>query len=141
MSIADNKIIGKLQALDEYLGYLKDLQKVNKKSFLADYHNFGLGEHYLHLSIEVLLDVAKLLIIAYNFPRPEEQRDMFRVLHDTRVISEKLYSQLMGASGFRNVLIHEYEKIDKERVYEYLQNNIDQFKEFKRQVLRFLSKK
>lgn len=141
MSIAHNKIIAKLQALDEYLGYLKDLQKVNKKSFLGDYHNFGLGEHYLHLSIEALLDVAKLIIIAYNFPRPEEQRDVFRVLHNKRVMSEKLYNQLAGASGFRNVLIHEYEKIDKTRVYEYLQNNIDQFEEFKRQVLKFLNKK
>lgn len=85
--------------------------------------------------------MAKIIIIAYNFPRPEEQRDVFRVLHDRKVISEKLYTQLMGASGFRNVLIHEYEKIDKGRVYEYLQGNIDQFKEFKRQVLRFCRKK
>ncbi len=138
--IAYNKIVGKLQALDEYLGYLKDLQKVNKKSFLADYHQFGLGEHYLHLSIEVLLDVAKMVIIAFNFPRPEENRDVFRVLHDKKVMSEKLYNQLMGASGFRNVLIHEYEKINRERVYEYLQNDIDQFREFKRQALRFLAK-
>lgn len=140
MTVAHNKIIAKLNALDEYLGYLKELQTINKKSFLSDYHNFGLAEHYLHLSIEVLLDVAKLLIIAYEFPRPEEQRDVFRVLHNKKVISEKLYNQLIGVSGFRNVIIHEYEKIDKERIYEYLQNNIDQFKEFKRQTLRFLSK-
>lgn len=140
MTIAHNKIVAKLQALDEYLGYLKDLQKVNKKSFLADYHQFGLAEHYLYLSIEALLDVAKLMVIAYGFPRPEENRDVFRVLYDKRVISEKLYSQLAGVSGFRNVLIHEYEKVDKTCVYEYLRNNIDQFKEFKRQALRFLSK-
>lgn len=139
--IAHNKIIAKLQALDEYLGYLKNLQKVNRASFLADYHQFGLAEHYLHLAIEVLLDVAKLMVVAYQFPRPEEQRDVFRVLHDKRVLSEKLYNKLAGASGFRNVLIHEYEKIDKARVYEYLQHNIDQFKEFRRQVLRFLSRK
>ena len=139
--IAHNKIIAKLQALDEYLGYLKDLQKVNKKSFLQDYHQFGLAEHYLHLSIEVLLDVAKLVIIAYGFPRPEESREVFYVLHNKSVINDKLHNELIGASGFRNVLIHEYEKIDKERVYEYLQNDIDQFKEFKQQILRFLRKK
>lgn len=141
MSIAHNKVIAKLQALDEYLGYLKDLQKANKKSFLTDYHQFGLAEHYLHLAIEVLLDVSKLIVIAYGFPRPEENRDVFRVLHDKRVISEKLYNQIAGISSFRNVLIHEYEKIDRARVYEYLQHDINQFKEFKRQVLRFLGKK
>lgn len=35
-----NKIISKLERLDEYFGYLKDIQRVNKKSFLTDYH-FG----------------------------------------------------------------------------------------------------
>lgn len=139
--LAYNKIIAKLQALDEYLTYLKELQKVNKRSFLHDYHQFGLAEHYLHLCIEVLLDVAKLIIIIYSFPRPEENRDVFRVLYDKRVINIKLYNCLAGISGFRNVLIHEYEKIDKERVYEYLQDSIDQFKEFKRQLLHFLNRK
>lgn len=66
---------------------------------------------------------------------------MFRVLHDKRVISEKLYNKLAGVSGFRNVLIHEYEKIDRARVYEYLQHDTHQFKEFKRQVLKFVGKK
>ena len=139
--IAHNKIIAKFQALDEYLVYLKDLQKVNKKSFLQDYHQFGLAEHYLHLSIEVLLDVAKLVIIAYEFKRPEELQEVFYVLRDKSVINDVLYDKLAGVSSFRNVLIHEYQKIDRELVYKYLQNNIDQFKEFKRQMLRFLGKK
>ena len=86
--IAHNKIIAKLQALDEYLGYLKELQKINKKSFLQDYHQFGLAEHYLHLSIEVLLDVSKLIIIAYGLPRPEEPREVFYALHNEGVIND-----------------------------------------------------
>jgi len=140
MTVAHNKIIAKLQMLDEYLGYLKELQKVNKKDFLADYHFFGLSEHYLHLSIEVLLDVAKLIIIAHQFPRPEEQKDALRVLYEKKVLNKKLYDQLAGISGFRNVLIHEYEHINKAIVYDYLQNNIVQFVDYKRQILRFLSK-
>ncbi len=137
---AYNKIVAKLQALDEYLDYLRDLQKVNRKSFLSDYHQFGLAEHYLHLSIEVVLDVAKLVIITYAFPRPEENRDVLRVLREKRAISQGLYDQMASISGFRNILIHEYEKVDKERVYEYLQQDIVQFIEFRKQILRFLRK-
>lgn len=33
-----NKIISKLERLEEYLQYLKDVQKVNKKAFTSDYH-------------------------------------------------------------------------------------------------------
>lgn len=137
---AHNKIVAKLQALDEYLSYLSDLQKVNRKSFLSDYHQFGLAEHYLHLSIEAVLDVSKLVIIAYAFPRPEENRDVLRVLREKRAIHQSLYDQMASISGFRNILIHEYEKVDKERVYEYLQEDIVQFIEFRKQILRFLRK-
>lgn len=141
MSEAYNKIISKLQCLDEYIDYLKELQKVNKKSFLNDYHFFGLAEHYLHLSIEALLDVSKLIVIGFGLPRPEEQRDIMRVLHEKKVISEKLYSRLSGITGFRNILVHEYEKIDKEIIYVSLQKNIDQFVQFKKDIMRFLRRK
>jgi len=39
-----------------------------------------------------------------------------------------------------NILVHEYEHIDKAIVYDYLQNNIDQFVKYKKQILKFLSK-
>lgn len=141
MSVAHNKIIAKLQALDEYLSYLAELKKVEKRVFLNDFHIFGLVEHYLHLSIEALLDVSKLIIIAYGFPRPEEPQDALRILHDQKVISEKLFNKLAGIAGFRNVLIHEYEKVNKNIVFSYFHDNLDQFKDFKRQVLRFLAHK
>lgn len=141
MSVAHNKIIAKMQALDEYQGYLVELQKIEKRTFLRDFHIFGLVEHYLHLSIEAVLDVAKLIIIAYRFPRPEEPQDALRILHDQKILSEKLYNELAGVAGFRNVLIHEYEKVNRNIVFSYFHDNLGQFKDFKRQVLRFLARK
>ena len=48
---------------------------------------------------------------------------------------------LSGIANFRNVLVHEYEKIDKGLVYSYLQKNIDQFADFKKQILKFVRNK
>lgn len=138
MTVGQNKIVAKLQSLDEYLGYLKELQKVNKRSFLKDYHFFGLAEHYLHLSIEVLLDVSKLVVIAYKLPRPEEPRELFEVLHKHKVINRRLFQSLSGVTGFRNILVHEYEKVNKALIYDNLQQSVDQFSEFKKQIKRFL---
>lgn len=138
MTVGQNKIVAKLQALDEYLGYLKELQKVNKRSFLNDYHFFGLAEHYLHLSIEVLLDVSKLVVIAYELPRPEEPRDLFEVLRKHKVINQRLFQSLSGVTGFRNILVHEYEKINKTLIYDNLQHSVEQFSEFKKQIKKYL---
>ena len=82
---AYNKIIFKLQKLDEYVKYLRETQKVNKNKFIEDYHFFGLAERYLQLSIEVLLDVGKILVIIKGLKRPEENQEIFSMLYDEKL--------------------------------------------------------
>lgn len=135
-----NKIISKLERLDEYLGHLIEIQKVNKKSFLGDYHFHGLAERYLQLSIEILLDVGKLFIISENFRKPEDHQDIFVVLHERGILSEKLVERLIGIANFRNILVHDYEKIDREIVYQKLNKNLVDFQDFRKEILRFLKK-
>lgn len=137
---AYNKIIFKLQKLDEYVKYLRETQKVNKNKFIEDYHFFGLAERYLQLSIEVLLDVGKILVIIKGLKRPEENQEIFSMLYDEKIISEKLAQNLMGIANFRNILVHDYEKIDREIVYSKLQNNIIDFENFKKETLDYVNK-
>lgn len=132
------KIIAKLEKLREYLGYLRELQKVNRKTFLGDYHHFGLAERYLQLSIEVILDVSKLLIIEKKLPEPHNNREIFVVLGDHRVLSKKTVERLDGMPGFRNILVHEYGDIDREKVYQNLQECLDDFRVFTKDVKRSL---
>lgn len=135
-----NKVIIKLERLDEYLRYLKEIQGVSKASFLADYHFYGLAERYLQLSIEVLLDIGKLIIISKDLRRPEDNQDIFAVLKECKAIPEKLTERLMGVANFRNILVRDYEKIDREIVYQKLQKSLNDFSNFKTAILGFLRK-
>lgn len=136
-----NKIVAKLGRLDEYLRYLSEIQEVNKKSFVNDYHFYGLAERYFQLAIEILLDVGKLIIVSKNLRRPEDNQDIFSVLREQKLISEKLTERLIGIANFRNILVHDYEKIDREIIYLKLQRNLDDFRDFKKEILKFLRQK
>ena len=70
--------------------------------------------------------------------KPEDNQDVFEILQEEKIISRKLFSNLRGIVGFRNILVHEYGKIDREIVYRKLKNNLDNFKQFKKQVLKFI---
>ena len=137
---AYNKIISKLQKPDEYIKYLKEVQKINKNQFVEDYHFFGLAERYLQLSIEILLDVGKLLIVIKGLKRPEENQEIFSALRDEKIISEKLAGNLMGIANFRNILVHDYEKIDREIVYEKLRDNLEDFENFRKEIAGYVNK-
>lgn len=140
-SISKHKIFEKLSLLDEYFKYLKEIQKVNKNSFLNDYHFYGLAERYLQLSIQVLIDLGQLIITEKQLSRPAEPQEIFSVLFNDKILSENLVNQLTGIVGFRNILVHEYGKIDREKVYEYLKNDIGIFEHYKKEILKFIKKR
>ena len=133
-----NKIIAKLEKLDEYLGYLSEIQKVSKKQFVGDYHYFGLAERYLQLSIEIILDIGKLIIISERLRKPEDNQDIFAILAGQKIISGKLFQELSGIAGFRNILVHDYEKINRAIVHQKLKENLSNFKDFKKEIVKFL---
>lgn len=135
-----NKIVAKLDNLDEYLKILKDLQKVNRKSFINDYHFYALAERYLQLSIEILLDVGKLLIVVGNLRKPESNDDIFVILRENKILSENIASSMEGIAKFRNILVHHYENINRAIIYEKLQKNLQDFKLFQQQIARYLKK-
>jgi len=139
--LVHNKIISKLENLSDYYKILKDVQKINKKSFVNDYHFYSLAERYLQLCIEIMLDVGKMIINNQNLKKPEDNQSVFSVLRDEKVISQKLHRQLSGIANFRNILVHDYEKIDREIVYDNLQKNIEQFTRFRKEIAKYLTKK
>lgn len=133
-----NKIISKFTRLDEYYNILKEIKKTGENSFVSDYHFYGLAERYLQLSIEIVLDTGKMILNAENLPRAEDNQGVFDILKENKIISKKLHEQSLGIANFRNILVHDYEKIDRTRVYENLQDRIDFFMQFKKEIAQYL---
>jgi uncharacterized protein YutE (UPF0331/DUF86 family) len=135
---AYNKIKTKLQRLDEYLEYLKELCKAPQARFLADHRLYGLAERYLQLSVQIIIDVGQMLIVAKNLRRPENNQDIFVILGGKKKISKSLEERLTGIANFRNILVHDYEKLNHKIVYNHLQASLKDFTDFKKQILKSL---
>lgn len=141
--ITRQKIFEKIQQLDEYLSHLKQLRKEMKseKAFLDDFHFYGLVERYLQLSCQVIIDTLNLLIIEEGIEKPDSGQEIVSFVFNKGIISENLSSRLEGVVGFRNILVHEYGKIDRKRVYYYLMNNLEDFEIFKKEILTLIKDK
>lgn len=134
-------ILAKLARLGEYLRYLKRLKTYTRKRFMADFLIFGASERYLQLAIEVLIDVGRLLCSEYKLPRPDNAHEVFEVLKDHKIITVSLYKRLLGIAGFRNILVHDYMKINREMVYENLRGRLGDFAKFSNTVRKLLRKR
>src|SRR3989344_6707067 len=141
-SLTRQKILEKLENFQEYLKYLYQLRQEarSEKVFLRDFHVFGNTERYLQLSVQSIIDIAHLVIIDQGLKRPDDNYEAVSLLHNQGIVSESLANKLTKMVGLRNILVHEYGKIDRKKVYEILTNQLGDLEEFQRQILSYLKK-
>jgi len=141
-SLTRQKILEKLENFQEYLNYIYQLKKEAKseKVFLSDFHLFGNTERYLQLSIQIIVDVSHLLIIDLGLERPKDNYEAISIIYAHKIISEKMVNKLIKMVGLRNLLVHEYGKIDRKKIYKILKEQTEDLKNFKKQVIKFIGK-
>jgi uncharacterized protein YutE (UPF0331/DUF86 family) len=142
MSEIDRELIRrKLETLRDYLQKLEDLKSLDRETFLIDHHNFGLAEHYLQLSIEIVLDVCRHLVVALNAKTPEDSRGLFKILAEYGVLTDAFSKKNQNMAAFRNRLVHEYSEVDHEKVYDYLQDYFGELEKFIVEISSYFEKK
>ena len=131
-------ILARLDKLDEYAKILRELQQAAKSEFIADYHLYGLAERYLQLAIECIIDIGSLCITGLGLRKPEDGQEVIDILYEHRIISDDLAARFEGIVGFRNVLVHEYTRIDRNIVYQSLHPHTNDMEQFAKQIIVLL---
>jgi Uncharacterized conserved protein len=65
-------------------------------------------------------------------------KEVVRVLYREDVIDEETMEILVSAIGFRNVLAHEYSRVDTEEVYETLQTGLNVYDAYSQQAAQWV---
>jgi len=133
-------IATRFKHLKDYCKILKELKNIKENAFIGDYHYYGLAERYLQLSIECVLDVGNMLIVSLDLKKPSDKQEVIEILERAKIIPPRLGTKLSGVARFRNLLVHEYVKIDREKVYAILKSRIPDFEDFTRSVSKYLKK-
>ena len=79
----------------------------------------------LQRACEQCIDLANYVIKVRKLGLPKESKDSFRLLAANRVIPADLAKNLEGMVGFRNVLVHEYQRMDIHLMIEVIENRLD----------------
>ncbi len=129
-----------LVRLDQLDGYLRELREVVPADFAA-YQRTEIKracERLLQISIEAALDICHLLVSGLRLGIPAEETDLLDKLEKAQVLSGHLVSILKEIRGFRNILVHEYTRIDDKIVYEIAKTRLGDFELLKREVVTYL---
>jgi uncharacterized protein YutE (UPF0331/DUF86 family) len=86
-----------------------------------------IAERNLQVAIEACLDIARIITAKENLREPGDQKGIFAVLAENRIISDKTLSFLVPMAGTRNILVHNYDRIDDSIMYGILKRHLDDF--------------
>lgn len=128
-----------MKLLNEYLNDLQELQPVNFTTYQAEKLIHRTVERTIHLAIEAALDIGQRLIAEVGWRTPIDNRDTFRVLHEHCVISDELLPHLMNMAGFRNIIVHDYARIDDEIVFGVLKKHLDKFEAYTQAITEYIA--
>jgi len=132
-----------LTKLDEMDGYLGELQQVAPESYaryMDSVEKRRACERLLQISIECVIDVCGLLVSGLRLGLPAEEDDLIEKLEQAGLISSEMAKVLRTMKGFRNILVHEYGRIDNVLVFAMATRRLQDFDAFKTEILRALHK-
>ncbi|HEY3426972.1 MAG TPA: DUF86 domain-containing protein [Negativicutes bacterium] len=118
------------QKMSQLAEYLVDLQELKNDSeltwiqFKSDKKIRRYTERTLHLAIECCLDIGGHIIADEGFREPRNNRDIFLVLCENEIIAEESLVPLQRMAQFRNILVHDYAKLDADIVYSIIEKHL-----------------
>ncbi len=110
----------RLDALENYLAELRSFERYSREEFVREPALHHLGERFLHLACECILDIAHHVIAEQGYRQAASYKDTMDVLREEEIIDAALCERLKGWMGFRNVLVHFYLDIDHGRSFDAL---------------------
>ncbi len=120
----------KISRLRSYLEELKRAEDIDWGKYQSDSRAKAFVERYLHLAIEEVMDIANHFVSFYKWREPIGYRDLFLILKEHGIISEKYLPTFQNMASFRNMLVHRYETIDDELVFGIFKERLDDFELF-----------
>ena len=130
LAVIENKI----SSVRKYLKILGKYKRYSKKEIESDLDIKGAVERYLYLAIQSAIDLAEAVIAYKNFRKPTTMSEAFYILEEERVISKILVEKMVKMTGFRNIITHDYGKINYDIVYDILQNRLKDIEEFLKKI-------
>ncbi|OQX81996.1 MAG: hypothetical protein B6D56_00990 [Candidatus Omnitrophica bacterium 4484_70.1] len=91
--------------------------------------------------MQIVIDVGNHILAAIGESQIEDYTDIIDKLGERNIISAEFAQSIRGMVGLRNILIHEYSSIDLNKVYDILQNKLDDFYKFIEYIEDYLKKK
>jgi len=123
-------ILAKAGSVQKHLRRVKEKRDTDLQTFLKDLDRQESILFNLQMAVQNCIDIAAHIISEEGFGVPGSTNEMFYLLEENGYLDSELTEKLVKAVGFRNLIVHEYGKIELKQVFEVAQQDIKDLDEY-----------
>ncbi|HIJ88417.1 MAG TPA: DUF86 domain-containing protein [Desulfuromonadales bacterium] len=131
-----NILVAKVTTIEKCINKVKEKRSASIDEFMVDEDSQDIVLFNLMQAIQGCVDMAAHIVSDEGYGMAGSMNDFFCLLRGRNIISVDLQEKLISAVGFRNLVVHEYAKLDLNQVYDIATHGIGDLEEFVSIVVR-----
>ena len=120
----------KLSQIEEHIRRIKNLPQLNYEEFIKNTVVQDVFLFNITQAIQKCVDIALHIVSDEGWGIPSTQREAFEILYEKGIIPQEWLEKFTKMIGFRNRIIHEYEELNLEIVYQVYKSGIEDVEKF-----------
>jgi uncharacterized protein YutE (UPF0331/DUF86 family) len=127
-----------LGEINSSLHKLDSYAQLSEKGFLSNSDKVDSAKYNLIVAIEGAIDVCNHLVARAGGRAPHDHADCFEVLRELKMLSDDFVVRLKSMAKFRDLLVHLYWKVDDRKVFQILKRNIQDIREYIKEIKKLI---
>ncbi|MDD2796603.1 MAG: DUF86 domain-containing protein [Candidatus Pacebacteria bacterium] len=130
----------KLSSIEKDLERLEKYSSLNQEEILSNYEKQATIERLIERVINQAIDINQYIIksLASN-KTPENYKETFLILADLGIYTKEFGENISQSVGLRNILAHDYDKIDSDLLYTSIFACLKDYKQYVKALVYFLN--
>ena len=131
-------ILAKASSVKRHLRRIEEKRNIDLKIFLNDIDRQESILFNLQMAIQKCIDIAAHIISDEGLGVPGSTNEMFYLLEENAYLPGDITEKMVKSVGFRNLIVHEYDKIELGQVFEIAKNDIKDLNEYLKSIFQRL---
>ncbi|MGC8589162.1 DUF86 domain-containing protein [Athalassotoga sp.] len=131
----------RLSMLAEYAKELKAISETDKNHFIDNPILSAAAESYLRRSLECIFDVGRhILAKTGNIELSTEYKAIAKGLGEKEIVDAELSKKMVKMAGYRNRIVHLYNEISNEELYEIITTDLKDIEIFVDEIKSYMNR-
>ena len=129
----------KINLIQTDLLHLKDYKDLSFDEVAKNYATHKIIERIIEVIINEAIDINQHLIVELGKGRlPFDYKESFLLLAELKILPKAFAEEISQSVGLRNILVHQYRKLDEKIFYHSIKDCLKQYSQYCRYLLKYL---